>query len=272
MPWVRISDDFGTHPKVIAAGPMALALHVRMICHCARHLTDGAISPSVLDSVAADFHGRKAVTKLVKRLLDVRLWERGRRGNGFKIHDYLDYNPSRRAVLAQRKAASERMAKARVSKCSPELREKFARSSPYPVPVPVPVPTTTTPLTPKDPPAEQQPLGTASGPDEPCADCLTAIRVLNDSTCQSYPGAGRQREALHDHHARYGLDVVLAVIRDRVQEWGQDREMFRFLRPETLFAPDKFENYRCSMNGPSKPEDKGAAAMKRILREEGIIP
>ena len=36
MTWVRIDDRFATHPKVMEAGPMAMALDVAAMCYGAQ--------------------------------------------------------------------------------------------------------------------------------------------------------------------------------------------------------------------------------------------
>jgi hypothetical protein len=43
MPWVRLDEHFGEHPKVLAAGPLAGWLYVMGLGYCNRNLTDGLI-------------------------------------------------------------------------------------------------------------------------------------------------------------------------------------------------------------------------------------
>ena len=43
MTWLRIDDDFYDHPKIVAAGPLAIALHVLSMGYASRHGTDGFI-------------------------------------------------------------------------------------------------------------------------------------------------------------------------------------------------------------------------------------
>lgn len=107
MSWVRLDDDFATHPKVKAAGRTAAWLHVAGLCYCAQHLTDGKISDSSL--VGLGEFSRAQARKLAERLVEVKLWEVN--GTGYVIHDYLVYNPSRASVEKKRQAARERMAK-----------------------------------------------------------------------------------------------------------------------------------------------------------------
>jgi hypothetical protein len=105
--WVRVDDQHPDHPKVIAAGPMAAWLNVCGWCYAARYLTDGFIPAGQVRRLAdvpdADV--------LARRLVEVGLWEDA--AGGFVIHDYLEYNPSRAKVTAERAAAAERSARSR---------------------------------------------------------------------------------------------------------------------------------------------------------------
>lgn len=92
MPWFRISDDFTDHPKVEAAGSEAVGLWVRLGAYAARQLTDGVIP----GPVALRYGDQHLIDRLVAvRMLDVV-------EDGWAIHDYLDHNPSRAEILADR--------------------------------------------------------------------------------------------------------------------------------------------------------------------------
>ncbi len=98
MPWVKLDDNFPQHPKVLAAGPRAAWVHLCAIAHCARNLTDGHISPAVAKSVGA-------TKPVVVALVEAQLWEEN--GNGWVIHDYLAYQPSRKQVEETRRMKAE---------------------------------------------------------------------------------------------------------------------------------------------------------------------
>lgn len=66
-------------------------------------MTDGHIDIEWLRERA----GRRAY-KLADLLVDAGLWEQN--GNGYVIHDYLDYNPSRVEIEAKRAADAARKA------------------------------------------------------------------------------------------------------------------------------------------------------------------
>lgn len=99
MTWVKLDDGFPEHPKISELSDRAFRIHVAALCYCGRNLTDGHIPSSVVRSLTL---GRgKAVTELVT----AEVWHKN--GNGFVINDYLDYNPSREHVEAERERRRE---------------------------------------------------------------------------------------------------------------------------------------------------------------------
>lgn len=162
MAWVRLDDSFTEHPKVMAAGPLALAMQVAGLCYCNRNLTDGFIpwgiartllSWEVLGpdrrqyriSVTCGAHGEDVDSEyVIKQLVDAGMWEEV--DGGYRVHDYLQYQPSRAKVMAERAAAQERMARKRKEarsedvrannrRTSAELQEKFKDPDPDPDPI-----------------------------------------------------------------------------------------------------------------------------------------
>lgn len=120
------------HPKVAAAGPIAAWLNVCGIAYCNRQLTDGYIPASVANRLTdADEAGCYTCEEIAERLCEVGLWERVE--GGYRIHDYLVYQPSKEAVLKEREAARSRMNKRR---SSGEVRANIGRSSASPHPNP----------------------------------------------------------------------------------------------------------------------------------------
>ena len=98
MPWFRMDDKFHSHPKVIAAGNEAVGLFTRCGTYAAEHLTDGFIPEHVVL-----LYGSPA---LAETLVRSKLWRRAR--GGWRMPDYLDYNPSREQVLREREKTAER--------------------------------------------------------------------------------------------------------------------------------------------------------------------
>lgn len=153
MAWVRIDDQFASHPKLLKAGPLGLALHVAALCYCNRYLTDGFV-PRAAASTLLDF------TDLAMRVIDdaqvaewsfvvddlvsAGLWEPVQ--GGWQIHDYLDYQPAKAKVLEERQKSSERVRKWRNKDDGNAVTNSVGNNSGNgvgnapPVPVPVPVP------------------------------------------------------------------------------------------------------------------------------------
>jgi hypothetical protein len=103
VPWFRLDDSFHSHPKVIMAGNEAVGLYVRCGTYAAQHSTDGFIP----EQVALQYGTRKLADTLVR----AKLWRRTR--GGWRMPDYLDYNPSKQAVDNERKSAAERQRRRR---------------------------------------------------------------------------------------------------------------------------------------------------------------
>ena len=98
MPWVRIDEHFADHPKIVQAGPEAMALYVAGLCYCNRFQTDGKIPPSK----ARTLLDLPDVDTTIKRLVTATLWEE--QGDGrFQVHDYLEYQPSKEQVEEERR-------------------------------------------------------------------------------------------------------------------------------------------------------------------------
>jgi hypothetical protein len=132
MAWARFDDQFYDHPKVLSLDPalalQCVGLQLLATCWCSKQLSDGVLPASLPSRLGAN---RKIVAELVR----VGMWEDG--GTEYIIHDYLDYNPSREQVEADREAAKERMNRARVFRgSSGEHRAKFGLGSDNPVPSP----------------------------------------------------------------------------------------------------------------------------------------
>jgi len=179
MTWVRIDDGFYQHPKVAAAGPLAMAMQVAALCYCNRHLTDGfvprAVVPTLLnlEGIATGLRDHEHFVTgdtatwqdVVRDLIRPGMWEET--DGGYRIHDYLDWNLSKAEVLKLREARSEAgrkggQASARASaqadaKQTPQQGLKQNRSKLQP-PSPSPSPSPSrAPGSPSEPSAPQGP-------------------------------------------------------------------------------------------------------------------
>lgn len=114
MPWFALDDGFDTHPKVRKAGNAAAGLFCRLGAHCAKHLTEGLV-----DGVTARSYGTAAQ---LRKLVDVGMLhtdahdcsrcEQPETG-GYVLHDFLDYNRSRKQIEAARENGRKRQNKGR---------------------------------------------------------------------------------------------------------------------------------------------------------------
>lgn len=175
MVWVRLDDSFATDPKVVEAGPLGMAMQVAALCYCNEKLTDGRVPRSVartlVDFEVEDTDGRLHTMArtcgmrgedvdaewVIGILLDVGLWhEPGHEcetcpplDRGYLIHDFLEYQPSRETVLAERESARERKQRSRTKSQTESRRdvgvtdgdghtESHGGVTAPPVPVPVP--------------------------------------------------------------------------------------------------------------------------------------
>lgn len=116
MPWVRLDENFSDHPKVQRIAewerPLAVYLHLMALCWSSRQLTDGWIPKTGINRLAPelldydpDGSGRVTPTAMATLLVAAGLWED--HGDRYRIHDYLEYQPSRDQVVATRAVRQE---------------------------------------------------------------------------------------------------------------------------------------------------------------------
>jgi len=104
--WVKIDDNFADHPKIASAGPLGMALQVAALCYCNRYLTDGFI-PRAMAPRLVYFEGFAEPHDVITRLIEVGIWIEVE--GGYRIHDYLEYQPSKADIEATASSA-ERLA------------------------------------------------------------------------------------------------------------------------------------------------------------------
>jgi hypothetical protein len=151
--WVKLDDRYFSNGKIRQCSPSARLLHVASMCHCAAALNDGEFPVSDLPLIQA-MAGVLDV-EAVNQLAEAGLWDvlRGDPCNavtGYRVHDFLEYNPPAARVLAARKATAERVAKWRGLQCNAVTGPvtngvsngtcNTAPPSPVPRPLPGPVP------------------------------------------------------------------------------------------------------------------------------------
>jgi len=126
MPWVRFDDQFTIHRKVDGLSDAAFRLHTSAIFWSARNLTDGSVTREDLDGVSARVRTPERFAAECKKR---GVWHLGDEdcpsekcpadgsgdGDGWIIHDYWEFQPSKVQVVRDRAAAAERQAKWRAA-------------------------------------------------------------------------------------------------------------------------------------------------------------
>jgi hypothetical protein len=141
LTWIKIDDRAPEHPKLVAAGPVGLALWLSGLAYCNRNETDGIIQAGVARRLIDTADGHAAThlepQAVIDRVVEAGLWHKLDSGD-YSVHDYLEYQPSREQL------ESKRQAKQRAGRSGGKAKRKqtpsAATAEPKPVPVPVPVP------------------------------------------------------------------------------------------------------------------------------------
>ena len=100
MTYLQVDDCFPTHPKVVGLSHRAFRLHITALCYCAQNLTDGLIAKDALPVVGAVAGKGRALTD---ELEAAGVWRSV--PEGWVMHDYLDWNPSRTDVQKRKTVA-----------------------------------------------------------------------------------------------------------------------------------------------------------------------
>lgn len=134
MSWVRIDDHFDEHPKLAKVGPIGWGVWLGMIAYCNRNLTDGFVPIDVAEGIGGRWRvrrqtedGRMAVETIgissgmsgtdmttewvIDLLVDAGLLEAVE--DGYRLHDYLDYQPAKATIAHERSGSKARMQKSR---------------------------------------------------------------------------------------------------------------------------------------------------------------
>ena len=113
MTWARLDDKFDSHRKTMRAWKLnraSVGLHIMAITYTCGHELDGMVDPEFVETKLPKPAERK---KAIEALLSAGLWEAC--GDGWQIHDFLDYNPSSADLKTKRAAEAARKAAARAS-------------------------------------------------------------------------------------------------------------------------------------------------------------
>lgn len=137
MPWVKVDDHFDEHPKMARVGPLGWAMWLAGLAYCNRNLTDGFIpyttarrlvswdflmprNGSTIESIwtvgiNTGMHGEDVDSPLViGMLVNAGLWEEV--PGGYRVHDYMEYQPSKLEVVAEREKWAAKKRRGRPSR------------------------------------------------------------------------------------------------------------------------------------------------------------
>lgn len=109
MAWFKVDDGFWSHPKVMLLSDSAVALWVKAGTYSCQHLTDGYIPTQLLRFLGSE--------TAAQELVESGLWNDDEQG--FRFHDWDDYQETSDAVRARREQARERQRKRRAMRDKP---------------------------------------------------------------------------------------------------------------------------------------------------------
>src|SRR3954470_17320036 len=103
--YARLDDELIKHPKILAAGQkigkngpaIALGMYAVSLMWSNRHLTDGVIPTSTLEA----FQHVTNPVAVADALVSAGLFEKV--SGGIRVHDFMEHNPSAKAIKAKRK-------------------------------------------------------------------------------------------------------------------------------------------------------------------------
>lgn len=108
MAWIRLSDNYIDHPKIEPLSDGAFRLWHQMLAYCRRHLTDGLVPKATMLGFAS--YKPKRLDELLQPAREgyIPLVEKVQ-SFGFKMHDYLEWNPSKDEETERRSDSRDRM-------------------------------------------------------------------------------------------------------------------------------------------------------------------
>ncbi len=111
--WFKVDDSIPFHPKVVAAGNLAIGLWLRAGGWCAQQMTEGFIPTGMLAPLGG-------TPSTARKLVGAGLWDVAE--GGWRFHDWHTYQPTRAEVEGRRKQRAEAGAKG--GKASGESRRE----------------------------------------------------------------------------------------------------------------------------------------------------
>lgn len=139
MTWVKKDDNFPWDPKVLRLSDRAYRVHDTALCYCGKYLTDGLVPKTEVKGWAGTKY-KAVVEELTTPIApsEAPLWHPDE--GDFRIHKYLEYNPSRSKVLSEREARAKAGAKGGAKRWAIEQARQESKQLDAPLPVdPYPV-------------------------------------------------------------------------------------------------------------------------------------
>lgn len=173
MPWFNVDDQMHSHPKVLTAGNAAIGLWTRLGSYASAYATEGFIPTEIVHAYGKKNERNNLITAglLVPE------------NDGYRLHDYLDYNRDREQIENAREQARERKRR---------QRERQKESQGHGVTSPV---TSGVSHGPQAKPSQAKPTTTDSSP-------TSAAATTGDVTLPA--AAAEAVEILIEHHIAIG--------------------------------------------------------------------
>ena len=102
--WIKLDDGIATHPKLLDAGILALGIQIRALCYASKNKTDGFLSVNAVPLLLTGLEDIGLLSGMsgqdadefdwASYMVEHRLWDAVE--NGYYIHDYLDWNISKK--------------------------------------------------------------------------------------------------------------------------------------------------------------------------------
>jgi hypothetical protein len=270
---VRLDEEFPDHPKVAAAGPLAIAMQVAALCYCNRKLTDGfvprGVARSLLDWEIVDkddrvwrvavHSGRRGVDVTCAWVIDVLvsagIWEEV--PGGYQIHDFLAYQPSRVEVEARKEQTAEAGRKGGQARAAKRTGKRDAKRT-----------AGDTSIEPLSALLSEPPDESLSGPSSETVANHQA-EPLAKVQAKSKPGPGTDRS-----NSSSSVERVLAPDAADDDDDGGFTEAIRLTAERRLErqAPGKVRNPKGWLATVRREITDEASALVRALLEDGMTP
>lgn len=229
MTWGKHEDGFHDHRKVIGTSLAALGLLSVCRSWALRHRTDGSLPFATMRAFVLSRGGSEGdAVALTNELVTAGLFDalEAEGGDGYRIHDFLHYNPSKRQLDKQRKDARDRMRNVRKRSPNVHANESGTEAN------------------------SPEPSNSNSSSESPSASSPEAVNGTKKARTVARAREGRipealpegEREAFAKHAPGYDLEAQFAQFADHhhsrgtvLKDW---RAAFRnWLRNALKFEP-----------------------------------